>query len=214
MIRVSVGASAERPSSYPPNVVFSDTGEARLGKDPTNLSEWGSGEAVYIMVAVKDSRIGISSQCLNVCREICHLRGGEIGVSSTEGHGGTSGFFFRVRHADNTSVGRHNRLEATHIDTLCSDTQALGNEMSGVNESTKEPEISEDSPVMTAQGAALDAVENEREPHTCGIARDISERRRLNRIRRRGVITERSSVANVFFWLKIMSSTGGSFRAS
>lgn len=199
-IQASMGASIERPSSYPPNIVFFDPGESGLRKDATNTPEWGGGEVAYIMVAVKDSGIGITDQAqrqlferfnqatpktesiyggsglgLNVCRELCHLHGGEIGVNSKEGHGSTFGFFFRVRRTDDTSVDGHGRLEASQLDRLCSDIQTLGNEMTGVNESTKEPEISENPPVGTAEEVAPGATKDERAIHTHRIAREVSD---------------------------------------
>ncbi|CAG8071802.1 unnamed protein product [Penicillium nalgiovense] len=199
-IRVSMGASVERPTSYPPNIVFFDPGESGRRKDATNSPEWESGEVAYIMVAVKDSGIGITDKAqkqlferfnqatprtesiyggsglgLNVCRKLCHVHGGEIGVSSKEGHGSTFGFFFRVRRTDDINVDGHGRLEASHLDRLCSDIQTLGNEMSGVNKSTEEPEISENPPVGTTGETAPGAIEDERTRHTHGIAREVSE---------------------------------------
>lgn len=61
-ISISVGVSTERPSSYPPNVVFFRSEEHALIVDSTNSAEWGSGEALYVMVAVKDTGIGISEE--------------------------------------------------------------------------------------------------------------------------------------------------------
>jgi PAS domain-containing protein len=40
-ISVAVGASIERPTSYPPNVVFFDTDDLGYRMDATNTSEWG-----------------------------------------------------------------------------------------------------------------------------------------------------------------------------
>lgn len=61
-ISISVGISMERPSSYPPNVVFFRSEEQALIVDSTNSAEWGSGEALYVMVAVKDTGIGITEE--------------------------------------------------------------------------------------------------------------------------------------------------------
>jgi signal transduction histidine kinase len=47
-IRVSMGASSNRPLSYPPNVVFFDTDEAALRMDATTSPEWGDGEELYM----------------------------------------------------------------------------------------------------------------------------------------------------------------------
>lgn len=98
--------------------------------DATNNEEWGDGEELYIMVAVKDSGIGISTVNqeklfmrfrqatpmtnveyggsglgLNISRKICQLHGGEIGVSSKENEGSTFGFFFKVRRPSNAAGG-------------------------------------------------------------------------------------------------------------
>ncbi|KAJ5297427.1 hypothetical protein PENANT_c005G10412 [Penicillium antarcticum] len=197
-LRVSMGAAIDRPSSYPPNVVFFDSGEAALRKDATNTPEWGEGEFVYIMVAVKDSGIGITDQAqkrlferfnqatprtesiyggsglgLNVCRQLCHLHGGEIGVSSKEAHGSTFGFFFKVRRTTDTTEEGHGKLHASELDKLSSDIQMLGNEMNGVNESTEEPDISENPPVGKVAEAETGAPDDERTTRTQNIAREV-----------------------------------------
>lgn len=79
-IIVSMGASLERPTSYPPNVIF--FGQDKVGRttedhvdakeqvadvffkdsfhiDSTISADWGSGLSLYLMVAVKDTGIGI-----------------------------------------------------------------------------------------------------------------------------------------------------------
>ncbi|KAI5357937.1 Putative PAS domain, signal transduction response regulator, receiver domain, CheY-like superfamily [Septoria linicola] len=121
----SVAASVERPKSYPPDVVFFQSENLAYRMDATNSQGWGSGDPVYVMVAVKDTGIGISAEGqqklferfrqatpkteevyggsglgLNISRKICHLHGGEIGVSSKEGEGSTFGFFFKVKRCD------------------------------------------------------------------------------------------------------------------
>ncbi|KAJ6173583.1 hypothetical protein N7485_006395 [Penicillium canescens] len=200
MLRVSMGAAIERPSSYPPNVVFFDSGEEGLRKDATNTPEWGEGESVYIMVAVKDSGIGITDQAqkrlferfnqatprtesiyggsglgLNVCRQLCHLHGGEIGVSSKEAQGSTFGFFFKARRTTDTTDEGHGNLHASELDKLSSDIQMLGNEMNGVNESTEEPDISENPPVDKIGEAEMGAPNDERTTRTDSIAREVSD---------------------------------------
>jgi signal transduction histidine kinase len=59
-VTVSMGASAERPKSYPRNVVFFDAEDHARWVDATSKPNWGTGDVVYIMVAIKDTGIGIS----------------------------------------------------------------------------------------------------------------------------------------------------------
>ena len=61
-LTVSVGASMERPTSYPPNVIYFNADDTAYRMDATNTSEWGNGEVLYVMVAVKDTGIGISDE--------------------------------------------------------------------------------------------------------------------------------------------------------
>ncbi|KAL1297479.1 hypothetical protein AAFC00_005002 [Neodothiora populina] len=126
-IAVDVGASIERPTSYPPDVVYFELDDQVTHMDSTHSAEWGNGEALYITVAIRDTGIGISNENqtklfdrfrqatpkteeiyggsglgLNISRKICQLHGGEIGVSSKEGSGSTFAFFFRVRRCETT----------------------------------------------------------------------------------------------------------------
>jgi signal transduction histidine kinase len=55
-----MGASIKRPTSYPPSVIYFGEEEEALHLDSTMTSEWGPGDAMYLMVAVKDTGIGIS----------------------------------------------------------------------------------------------------------------------------------------------------------
>ena len=59
-ITVSMGASTKRPTSYPPNVIYFSEEKEAFHLDSTMTSEWGAGAAMYLMVAVKDTGIGIS----------------------------------------------------------------------------------------------------------------------------------------------------------
>ncbi|CAI7592501.1 unnamed protein product [Penicillium glandicola] len=184
-IRVSMGASMKRPPSYPPNVVFFESGENALRLDVTGSPEWGEGQVAYVMLAVKDNGIGISDQAqkrlferfnqatprtesvyggsglgLNVSRKLCHFHGGEIGASSKEGEGSTFGFFFKVRQDVEPSISVPPNYGQSEIDQLCSGIQAMSNKVIGVNNRTRSPEIPE-NPVVThiaeiAPGAAND----------------------------------------------------------
>lgn len=124
-ISVDVGASITRPTSYPPDVVFFESDTQVNTMDTTQSSDWGNGEALYILVAIRDTGIGINKENqvklfdrfrqatpkteemyggsglgLNISRKICQLHGGEIGVSSKEGSGSTFGFFYKVRRCE------------------------------------------------------------------------------------------------------------------
>lgn len=121
-ITVALGASIDRPKSYPPDVVFFN--DYKEDRDQTRGQEWGDGPALYLMVAVKDTGIGISAEDqarlferfrqatpktsetyggsglgLSISRKLCQLHGGDIGVGSNEGQGSTFGFYFKVRRA-------------------------------------------------------------------------------------------------------------------
>jgi signal transduction histidine kinase len=61
-ITVSMGASIKRPTSYPPNVIYFSQDQEAFHIDSTMSSEWGSGAALYLMVAVRDTGIGISRE--------------------------------------------------------------------------------------------------------------------------------------------------------
>ncbi|GAB7365779.1 hypothetical protein MBLNU230_g7114t1 [Neophaeotheca triangularis] len=123
-ISCRVSAAKSRPSSFPPDVVFFETEKHVHHMDATGRSEWGEGEPLYIMFAVKDTGIGISEEGkkrlfqrfkqatpktgeiyggsglgLNISRKLVHMHGGEIGVDSIEGQGTTFAFFFRVRRS-------------------------------------------------------------------------------------------------------------------
>jgi signal transduction histidine kinase/CheY-like chemotaxis protein len=152
-VTVSMGASTERPKSYPSDVVFFDPEDHEYRMDATVTSEWGNGEALYITVAVEDTGIGISDEGqkrlferfrqatpkteeiyggsglgLNISRKLCHLHGGEIGVSSREGQGSTFAFFFKVRRSG-FPTERLSRADAEgEADDMKRKLHALGNE--------------------------------------------------------------------------------------
>ncbi|KAJ5202922.1 hypothetical protein N7449_005001 [Penicillium cf. viridicatum] len=195
-IRVSIGASKDRPSSYPPNVVFFPTGETALGLDKTASPEWGDGEFAYVMLAVKDTGIGIDDHAqrrlferfnqatprtegiyggsglgLNVSRKLCHLHGGEIGVSSKEGEGSTFGFFFRVRKGAYTSGDGVDVDNVSEVDKLSHNIQALGVELSEVEGPTPDVRIPKDPPLSQIDELNRSGSMDERTKHTHEIAR-------------------------------------------
>ncbi|CAI7631542.1 unnamed protein product [Penicillium glandicola] len=199
LIRVSVGASIERPPSYPPNIVFFHSGESGLRRDATNNPEWGTGDVAYIMVAVKDSGIGITEQAqkrlferfnqatpktesiyggsglgLNVSRKLCHLHGGEIGVSSKKSHGSTFGFFFKVRRTNSDAGEGDKSPDIPAMDKLCVDIQTMGNKMRGVNQTTEEPQIPESPPKDTVFRTESGGPKDENTLHTESIAREVN----------------------------------------
>jgi signal transduction histidine kinase/CheY-like chemotaxis protein len=196
---VSVGASADRPTSYPPNVVFFNSEDRAYRMDATNTKvssaagppflrrwgsdmqqAWGHGEPMYIMVAVKDTGIGISDEGqrklferfrqatpkteeiyggsglgLNISRKLCHLHGGEIGVSSREGEGSTFGFFFKVRRT-NQPEDYEGRPEEQEIDdaTLRTEVKNLGNTSPDEIDPDFMPESLKDPPVEYTEEAS------------------------------------------------------------
>ncbi|KAK5697784.1 hypothetical protein LTR17_023816 [Elasticomyces elasticus] len=59
---ISLGATKQRPTSFPPNVVIFNPDDSASHVDATNSADWGGGEPVYIMVVVKDTGIGITDE--------------------------------------------------------------------------------------------------------------------------------------------------------
>lgn len=150
-ISCRVGAAKERPTSYPPDVVFFETEKHVHHMDTTGRSEWGDGEPLYIMFAVKDTGIGISEEGrkrlferfkqatpktgeiyggsglgLNISRKLVHMHGGEIGVASTEGQGTTFGFFFRVRRSNPPEDAPETEEGTEHREKLIGQIQSHG----------------------------------------------------------------------------------------
>lgn len=180
-IVVSVGASIDRPTSYPPNVVFFNSDDLAFRMDNTNTPAWGNGEAMYVLVAVKDTGIGISEDGqrrlfqrfrqatpktaelyggsglgLNISRKMCHLHGGEIGVSSKEGCGSTFGFFFKVKRTSEPEQDQRTQMEdeAINSDKLKSQIEEEGNVTGTAAEDEKQaPSSIKSPPVVDAQDA-------------------------------------------------------------
>ncbi|KAE8419525.1 hypothetical protein BDV36DRAFT_282171 [Aspergillus pseudocaelatus] len=199
-ISVFMGASKVRPTSYPPNVVFFKSDESALRLNATNRPEWGEGGVAYMMVAVKDTGIGISEEAqkrlferfnqatprtesiyggsglgLNVSRRLCHLHGGEIGVNSKEGHGSTFGFFFTVRRSVESSPTKPPRQEQGAIAQLCRDVQALSSEVTEGTTEIANPAIPT-SPEMThVKEVSPSASKDWTWQHTAQIAYDAGD---------------------------------------
>ncbi|OJJ56688.1 hypothetical protein ASPSYDRAFT_91937 [Aspergillus sydowii CBS 593.65] len=198
-IRVSMGAARVRPPSYPPNVVFFEPNEAALKLDSTGDPEWGGGEKAYIMVAVKDTGIGISDQHqkllferfkqatprtdriyggyglgLNISRRLCHMHGGEIGVSSREGEGSTFGFFFTVRRClDQPEVAEEDR--ESPVDELCHQIKELDSKTPDVKRDTSMADFSQDPPITHVNEVAVSTTSDERKDHSAKLAAKVDQ---------------------------------------
>ncbi|KAL4758800.1 uncharacterized protein BDW70DRAFT_90859 [Aspergillus foveolatus] len=201
-IRVSMGASKSRPLSYPPNVVFFKPNEEALKLDSTKDPEWGNGEATYIMLAVKDTGIGISDQQqkmlferfkqatprteriyggyglgLNISRRLCHMHGGDIGVSAKEGEGSTFGFFFSVRlssegHPQSSVVSNRG---ASPVDELCYQINELNDKIPDVRNDTSMGNFDEKPAVQQDNQVAINTSSNDRKQHSMKLAKEVDE---------------------------------------
>ncbi|KAJ6097268.1 hypothetical protein N7499_001642 [Penicillium canescens] len=165
----------------------------------TNTPEWGENPIAYVMVAVKDTGIGISDQAqkrlferfnqatprtdsvyggsglgLNVSRKLCHLHGGEIGASSREGEGSTFGFFFKVRLEVKPSSPDLPNYDDSEIDQLSGGIQALSNKAIGVNNRTQSPEIPENPIVTHIPEISPGAASDEKYTHTLELAHQVN----------------------------------------
>ncbi|WPG99811.1 Hypothetical protein R9X50_00263000 [Acrodontium crateriforme] len=202
-VDVIVGVSHERPASFPPNVVFFDSDERAYRMDATNTKEWETGDTTYILVAVKDTGIGISEEGqrklfqrfrqatpkteesyggsglgLLISRKICHLHGGEIGVSSKEGSGTTFGFFFKVRMTTKPEDRESKKLaEAKESAKFQQKIEQLGNVSPSMMDSSDMPDSVEKPRVMSSDDITPneDGIRDERYQETIAIANDVKK---------------------------------------
>ncbi|KAH1986802.1 hypothetical protein KXW25_008179 [Aspergillus fumigatus] len=80
-----------------------------------------------------------------VSRRLCHLHGGEIGMSSKEDEGSTFGFVFAVRKSE--GVERRLTSPTAEQDQACRRILSLGDEMTDENHQMTPPAIPEDPEV-------------------------------------------------------------------
>lgn len=122
-IKVTVGASTQRPDASASGVPFNRTGK---GLDDAVLKrDWDKGENVYIQFTVRDTGRGLSAQesallfakfaqaspkthisyggsglGLFISRQLSEMQGGAIGFTSEQKEGSTFSFYVRARRSD------------------------------------------------------------------------------------------------------------------
>ncbi|KAJ5267467.1 hypothetical protein N7478_010275 [Penicillium angulare] len=153
------------------------------------------------MIAVRDSGIGIDDHAqirlferfkqatpktegtyggsglgLNVSRKLCHLHGGEIGVSSKEGQGSTFCFFFRVRNRMRHWGDGIDMDDISDVDRLSHDIQAVCIDSSGAKELPSDVRIPKDPPESEIEELSRGGPSDERTTHTKEIARKAASR--------------------------------------
>ncbi|KAE8349186.1 hypothetical protein BDV28DRAFT_160703 [Aspergillus coremiiformis] len=233
-ISVFMGASKERPTSYPPNVVFFSSDDSALRLNATNRPEWGEGELAYIMVAVKDTGIGISDEAqkrlferftqatprtesiyggsglgLNVSRRLCHLHGGEIGVNSMEGHGSTFGFFFTVRRdveAPETEI--EPRRGTAEISEVCRKVQALSNEVMEGTAEIDNPPIHASPDITHLKEVDPSATKDRSWEHSAQIAYDTGHKKIIHAGQERRILVVEDNLINQRIVARKLDSLG------
>ncbi|KAJ4361334.1 hypothetical protein N0V95_001947 [Ascochyta clinopodiicola] len=119
-LEMTLEAHMEEPANRPMGTRYVPSGAQH--HDPTDLPEWGQGEALYLSFSVKDSGLGMTpeeasslfqkfSQAsprthaqfggsglgLYISRNLAELHGGRIGLSSQAGFGSKFEFYVKVR---------------------------------------------------------------------------------------------------------------------
>lgn len=132
-LEMTIDAYLEEPANKPMGTRYIPSGAQH--HDPTGLSEWGQGEAIYISFSVKDSGLGMTpeessslfqkfSQAsprthaqfggsglgLYISRNLVELHGGRIGLRSQAGFGSTFEFYVKVRRSQGPE------MPATQVD--------------------------------------------------------------------------------------------------
>ncbi|KIW00739.1 uncharacterized protein PV09_07723 [Verruconis gallopava] len=134
VITVAVGGSKFPPTSpIVPGFTLVPASK-RKNENVTDGEDWGDGEDLYVHFRVQDTGVGLTSSQkqilfarfkqasprthaqyggsglgLFICKQLCELHGGSIGVASEAGHGSTFGFYIKVR-----------RTQAAHVPKLAS----------------------------------------------------------------------------------------------
>ncbi|KAF2146046.1 uncharacterized protein K452DRAFT_294657 [Aplosporella prunicola CBS 121167] len=157
-ITVRLSASKERPKESPEGIQYLDFRKPR--EDLTlRTKDWGEGEQFYIHFSVKDTGCGLTvdekkllfmrfSQAprtmvhyggsglgLFICRELCELQGGSIGVESEAGKGSTFAFYVKVRR-----VIPKMSVELPHRHSLPPESTAL-HQSQNIEQTFEQPQI-------------------------------------------------------------------------
>lgn len=158
------------------------------------------------MVSVRDTGIGISEEGqmrlferfrqatpktaelyggsglgLNISRKMCHLHGGEIGVSSKKGCGSTFGFFFKVKKSQESDEEADVQTDddaAVESVEMKAQVKALGNAtVSDQEDEENAPQSIKSPPVVDADDSTphIDGSKDDRFRRTAEVASKVQE---------------------------------------